>query len=388
MFLWKINAKIWQISLIGLNKMEKSQSLDGLSIEFLERTGTEMPPVTVQPEILAEAGRYHINLDSLENVDVPADFPSQADVNPVQNVQEENKAVISRFLQETDVPLMDVANKVFSRSDRPIVIVRDDKIEYINKTFMTLLDVKNEAELLHEKFLKLVVREDWNFLAENIGAMLTNNETAVIRLVGANHKVSKVKFEAIYLSDNQHFTFILMGERIVPKTVTAMSMYDSVTGLPNFYLFEDRVQTAVNYENYKDVRQRKNMIAVVGVSIDNFAALKNLGLHELVLRKLAEKLMLSLKKIYTVASGLKYQFWILMPDVTDEETLKVELQKIQNILAEPVADNFTEHDISASVGVSIYPEPGSSAKKLIEQAIMAVQKAQREGGRRTQVFGI
>lgn len=167
-----------------------------------------------------------------------------------------------------------------------------------------------------------------------------------------------------------------------------MGMYDPVTGLPNFYLFEDRVQVAVNYENYKDIRQRKNMIAVIGIGIDNFPALKTIGMHELVLKKLAEKLMLSLRKTYTVASGLKYQFWILLPDVMDEESLKLELQKIQKIFEEPVADNFTEHDISASIGVSVFPEPGSSAKKLIEQTILSIQKAQKEGGRRMQIFGI
>ena len=105
-------------------------------------------------------------------------------------------------------------------------------------------------------------------------------------------------------------------------------------------------------------------------------------------RMLAEKLMLSLRKTYTVASGLKYQFWILLPDVMDEESLKLELQKIQKIFEEPVADNFTEHDISASIGVSVFPEPGSSAKKLIEQTILSIQKAQKEGGRRMQIFGI
>ncbi len=367
--------------------MEKSQTLDGLSIEFLEQADQSVRQPAVPPGILAEAGRYHIDLDALEKVDVSTSFPAQIQAQAKPEISVSN-SFTSRFLEETDIPLSDVANKVFSRSDRPVVIVRDDKIEYANKTFMSLLEVKSEAELLHEKFLKLVVRDDWNFLAENIGAMLTNNEAATIRLLGANHKVLKVKFEAMYLSDNQHFTFILMGEPVVPKAVTAMSMYDPVTGLPNFYLFEDRVQTAVNYENHKDVRQRKNMIAVAGVSIDNFAALKNIGLHDLVLRKLAERLMLSLKKIYTAASGLKFQFWVLLPDVADEESLKVELQKIQNIFAEPVADNFTKHDISASIGVSVYPEPASSAKKLIEQAIMAAQKAQKEGGRRMQVFGV
>jgi GGDEF domain-containing protein len=78
----------------------------------------------------------------------------------------------------------------------------------------------------------------------------------------------------------------------------------------------------------------------------------------------------------------------LLSDVMDEESLKLELQKIQKIFEEPVADNFTEHDISASIGVSVFPEPGSSAKKLIEQTILSIQKAQKEGGRRMQIFGI
>ena len=322
----------------------------------------------------------------------PASFPPlQPAARPVyapdaaeaaENIQE------NRFLDETDVRLRDMVNKVFRRSDRPFVIVRDDRIEYANRTFLNLLDIKSETDILKEKFLKLVAREDWEFLAENIGEMLINNEAMEIRLVTAGHKILKVKFDAMYLSDNQHFTFILIGERIIPKTVTAMGMYDPVTGLPNFYLFEDRVQVAVNYENYKDIRQRKNMIAVIGIGIDNFPALKTIGMHELVLKKLAEKLMLSLRKTYTVASGLKYQFWILLPDVMDEESLKLELQKIQKIFEEPVADNFTEHDISASIGVSVFPEPGSSAKKLIEQTILSIQKAQKEGGRRMQIFGI
>ena len=356
--------------------MEKSQAVDYTSIDYLEGLEAEPQSVSAGSDILAEAARYHVDLDTLETVGSSAAVPVQPAARPVytpdaaeaaENIQE------NRFLDETDVRLRDMVNKVFRRSDRPFVIVRDDRIEYANRTFLNLLDIKSETDILKEKFLKLVAREDWEFLAENIGEMLINNEAMEIRLVTAGHKILKVKFDAMYLSDNQHFTFILIGERIIPKTVTAMGMY---------------VQVAVNYENYKDIRQRKNMIAVIGIGIDNFPALKTIGMHELVLKKLAEKLMLSLRKTYTVASGLKYQFWILLPDVMDEESLKLELQKIQKIFEEPVADNFTEHDISASIGVSVFPEPGSSAKKLIEQTILSIQKAQKEGGRRMQIFGI
>ena len=184
------------------------------------------------------------------------------------------------------------------------------------------------------------------------------------------------------------FTFILIGERLNRRAANTLSMYDSLTGLPNFYLFEDRVQVIVNYENYKDVRQKRNMIAVACIALDNFEAFKSIGLHDLILRKLAEKLMLTLRKTYTVGSGLKYHFWILLPDVMDEESLKLELSKIQAIFREPVADNFTNHEISASIGVSVFPEPATSAKKLIEQAILSLQRAQKEGGNRMQIFGL
>lgn len=43
--------------------------------------------------------------------------------------------------------------------------------------------------------------------------------------------------------------------------------------------------------------------------------------------------------------------------------------------------------MNASIGVSIFPEPATSAKKLIEQVILSIQKAQRDGGKRVVVFG-
>lgn len=121
---------------------------------------------------------------------------------------------------------------------------------------------------------------------------------------------------------------------------------------------------AVNAENYKDIRQKKNMIALAGISIDNMKVFKNMGIDDLILRKLSERLVLSLRKTFTVASGLKYQFWVLIPNVDNMENLDVEIKRIKAAFDEPVADNFTEHHLDASIGVSIFPEPATSAKNL------------------------
>ena len=243
---------------------------DNTSIDFLENI--EENNIPYKSDDVSED--YVFGLEDLENLTTaPVKQGPMRDVKTLSPKPENSSAhseVFDAFLSETDIRLKDVVDKVFSRSDRPFVIIRDDKIEYVNKTFFKLVELNSEQNVLHQKFLKFVAKEDWDFLAKNIGEMLTNNEAMEINLICGVHKTIKVKFEAIYLSDDQHFTFILIGERLGARTASVMSMYDQLTGLPNFYLFEDRVQVLVNYENYKDVRQKKNMIAVAGVAIDNF----------------------------------------------------------------------------------------------------------------------
>lgn len=339
--------------------------------------------------ILKKAPEFNIDLSALE---IPEQEQTKLTVLE-QSVRKEDSPLedipVQTFLSNIDVSLKDIIDKVFRDSTRPIVIIRDDRVEYANKTFLQLLGLNGESDVLNERFLKFVFKEDWNLLAENIGEMLTNGKNLSIRLRTSENKITKVGFSAVYVQDNQHFSFILVGEQLLQKKVSAVSgFYDSVTGLPNFYLLEDRIQVAVNNENYKDVRQKRNMIALLGIAIDNYAALKTIGMHELVLKKLAEKLALSLKKTYTVASGLKYQFWVLIPEVQSSADMNVEIQKIKAIFDEPVADNFTEHQVVASIGVSVFPDPATSAKKLIEQAIMAVRKAQKDGGNRVILFGV
>ena len=65
-----------------------------------------------------------------------------------------------------------------------------------------------------------------------------------------------------------------------------------------------------------------------------------------------------------------------MPDIANNYDLDTELKKWMAVFKEGVSDNFTTHELSVSVGVSVFPAPARSAKKLIEQAIDAVKEAQ------------
>ncbi len=379
-----------------MNK-QNFDTLENISPDYLEGI-SETTPFINQPATAAGSASVSSNaaidtsvLEAVEPVVQMAEIKQYIPQSPVEEetAEEENAAGQDDFIKEADVRLDDVIKKFFSSSERPIVIVSDDKIEYANETMQKILEA-GENEIVGQNFFSFVAEEDWNRLAENIGVMLTDGKKVNADLKSKNGKLYNVGLEAIYLPDARRFSFILIGqdrfdagagiqERTTEKPA-ALNLYDEVTGLPSFYLFEDRVQMAINYENYKDSRLRKNMVAVIAVSIDNIFVLRQQGIADFVLKKLASKLVLSLKKNYTVARGMAYEFWIMMNDISSMGDLDLEMRKLNAIFMEGVSDNITEHNVNTSIGVSIFPTVAKSAKKLLEQTIKATKKSQEKGG--------
>lgn len=334
-------------------------------------------------KILKNAEDYNVDLASLESLE-------KLELARTENERVRDEVVEVSLWQNLDVSLNDIVERVFEISLRPFIIVSDDKITYLNPKALEILEVPNLKQVIGEKLLRFVDKKDWSLLAENIGEMVTEGKSLDINLKSETNKIHPTTLHAVYLPDSNHFSFILMGssvneEVVLPEVALAndskiAGLYDELTGLPNFYLFEDRLQVAVNNENYKDVRLPKNMIAVIGINIDNLDAFKKLNLHDFALKKLATTLLLSMKKTYTVARGLRYPFWILMTDVASDVALDVEIAKVKAVFNEGLTDNFTTHELVISLGVSLFPEPAHSAKKLIEQGIEAVRKSCEQSG--------
>ncbi len=363
--------------------------VDDLSLEYLEGISNEPERAVVKP--FEQRQDDALLLNNLESLDDDGVIPGISVLPQSDNATE----IVSKsdtvdqepdFLEASEVRLNDLIDKFLADSVRPVIIICDDKVKYVNQTVRELLGVSDDAIVEHN-FLDFVKRDDWNLLAENIGVMLTDAKKVSIRLQAADDKIVETILEAMYIPDDNHFAFILIGNQIKKDTdaktslnASGIGLYDQVTGLPSFYLFEDRVRVAVNHETYKENALQKNMIAVMAISIDNIFSLKQLGMADFVLKKLASKLVFSLKKSYTVARGIKSQFWILMSDLQDVSDLDVELHKIKAIFDEGVEDNFARHEISCSIGVSVFPVVARSGKKLIDQAIVAVKTAQNSGG--------
>ena len=285
---------------------------------------------------------------------------------------------IGEHIKDTDINMEDAVRGIFDKIDRPVLIVCDDMIEYVNQAFLKMLGITDITRILNERFLKFISQDDWDFIAENIGDVLANNGVLELRMLNANYKVIKATFDTLYLEDKIHFSFVLIGRPVEVKVSASAVLYDEQIGLPKFSLFEYRVQNAIDYENYKNPSLKRAKVVVCGIAIKNFTALKNDGQDEFIIQRMAEKLLLGLNKLYTVAVGSKYQFWIVMPDMQSQVEIEQELSKIQNLLNQPISNSSMRYEISVAMGVSIYPDTAQSAKKMIAQAEMAIRQALKE----------
>ena len=279
--------------------------------------------------------------------------------------------------RKIDVRLSDVINSFVENSESPVFLIRDDRVVYLNNSALAMLDFQSDRDVIGRRFFSFVAQEDWSNLAENIGEMLTSGKVVVVNLKNKNGILRKMTFQAVYLSEIEHFSFILVGESPKKENKTTFNnLYDDMTGLPNFFLFEDRVHVAVSLENAKENASDRRMLAVAAININNIDSFYKMHIDEMILKKIAGNLVLNLPKNATVALGLKYHFWVMLVDLKNIEDINRELKKLVASLSEGVRDNLTKHDLDFSVGVSVFPTIANSSKKIIEQALKAVRTAQ------------
>ncbi len=162
-------------------------------------------------------------------------------------------------------------------------------------------------------------------------------------------------------------------------------MYDKDTGLPSFNLFEDRLKMALLNEQVKDQRMRKLKIAVAGIYIENLSDLADETLHREVRRQTAALLTEVLPANYTVACGINYPFWVMMPYLSTAVDAEVWVNKIQMALGRKILAGGQEFRLKCRIGVSLFEHDAEdTVTTMVGKAIAALHKA--VSGRREVVY--
>jgi len=157
-----------------------------------------------------------------------------------------------------------------------------------------------------------------------------------------------------------------------------LSLHDSLTGLPNRAMLEDRLHQAL-------LRADRNgqQLALLFCDLDGFKPINDHYGHDtgdLVLQMVAERLLVERRKTDTVARLGGDEFVILLPDLDDARTVATAAAETYvAALAQPFDCGERTLNLGISIGIALYPQAGCAGDHLLTLADTAMYAAKQAG---------
>ncbi len=165
-----------------------------------------------------------------------------------------------------------------------------------------------------------------------------------------------------------------------------LAFHDPLTSLPNRALFHDRLSVALA----RATRARTRM-AVLFLDVDRFKVVNDSMGHKVgdeLLQAFARRLKGSLREEDTLARLGGDEFVILLPQIVAISDAVLLAQRILASLDEPFPGPGADIFVSASIGISFYPDDGQDAGTLLRNADTAMYRAKELGRGTYQLYEV
>ena len=194
--------------------------------------------------------------------------------------------------------------------------------------------------------------------------------------------------EIIYKSKSTRVTEFndITQEIKIQEQLRRMAHYDALTNLPNRSLFADRLEQAIVHAKRND-----SYLAVVYIDIDGFKDINDLYGHDVgdkLLIIISEKMKTALREEDTIARFGGDEFVATIANLKKPEDCNTTLKRILDAASSNVTIDNTLLQVSASLGVTIYPDDNEDSDILIRHADQAMYKAKQDGRNRYHVFNV
>ena len=173
-------------------------------------------------------------------------------------------------------------------------------------------------------------------------------------------------------------------KREVEAKLQYQALNDELTGLPNRQLLADRLAHALSVAHRENQR-----VALVYIDLDGFKLVNDSLGHpvgDILLTQVADRLRSRVRRSDTLARLGGDEFAVVLSGLNAKENAGVVAAEILEALASTFTIEGHVITISASIGVSFYPENGSNAAHLLQQADGAMYSAKRSGKSRMKYF--
>jgi len=192
-------------------------------------------------------------------------------------------------------------------------------------------------------------------------------------------KVQKVSYELADTNQQLEIANQQLEQKVQQRTqelsnanqhLQFLATHDNLTGLPNRFLFFDRLDQAI-----KKSRRLKHKFALLFIDLDDFKNVNDSYGHLIgdeVLQKVAEFLANTVRDSDTVARIAGDEFTIILDNVQTMSNVETIAQKTVEAVSQPIETEQAMIVVTASIGISLYPDHGEDTETLLHKADMAM----------------
>lgn len=272
-----------------------------------------------------------------------------------------------------------------------VVIAEDQTIQLANQEFYKIMDVPEEETIENRSFPDFIHPEElermnkWHYLRRQDEALAPRS------------------YETRYVDNNGQTRYAVLTVAIIPGTTNSScsllditdqknsveelrkkAFTDSLTGLPNRQLFNDRLKHAIDNAN-----RNNTLVGVLLLDIDEFKDVNDsLGHHagDQILQLVAKRISKIIRKSDTLARLGGDEFVTIVEAPQDIHSLCIIADKIITDFTIPYIIEGAEFHLGVSIGITVYPETGETAEILLKNADLAMYESKQQGKNRYNLY--
>ncbi len=261
----------------------------------------------------------------------------------------------------------------------------------INSRFAEMLGYTAE-ELLTLDVGKVVAPDHHEMAADGLRRVFLGEQSSYeVDLITRDRERVPVEITCRFVLDEAGNPAMVQGigrdiseRRQAEETIRRLAYHDSLTGLPNRALFEDRLRMAL-----AQAKRQGESLGVIFLDIDGFKLVNDTLGHtagDKLLQMVARDLSNLVRDCDTVARVGGDEFTILLPGVEQIDDVTEVAQRILECLRQPRTIAGEDFRSTASIGITTFPADGDDGETLLRNADTAMYRAKDNGRDHYQLF--
>jgi diguanylate cyclase (GGDEF)-like protein/PAS domain S-box-containing protein len=305
-----------------------------------------------------------------------------------------NSALVNEILshKQTGQQLHVAANAIENAAEGVMICDAEERIISVNKAFTKITGYAPE-EVLGRTPESLLSTEQAEKVRAEIAQSVQEHghwkgELQSRKKIGESY-IEERSVSAVHDENGHIVNFIVLFSDVTKQKedeqrIQYLAHHDSLTGLANRSLFHQRCE-----DTLQRAERKNSKVAVMFIDLDHFKAVNDSLGHtygDELLRKVSARLQDCVRKTDLVARLGGDEFTVLLSEVGDSGDVAFISKKILERLTESFTVAGHEIFVSASVGISIFPDDGQNASTLIKNADAAMYAAKEQGRNNYQFF--